>query len=331
MKRGLAICLVFLSLLFPGCRKQEKPQKTTIFAMDTVMDLTIYGEEELLTKAEMLVREMESRLSVTATESELSEWNRGEREDLSPETASLIARALAVCARTNGALDITVYPLVRAWGFTTGNYRVPTEAERLDLLSSVDYQSVSVDGTTVRKNIAGIEMDLGAVAKGELGDRLAQMLREAGVQSALLNLGGNVVAIGSKPNGDPWRVAITDPNDNGYLGYLQVSDASVVTSGGYERNFTANGITYHHILNPATGLPADSGLLSVTIVGTDGLLCDAMSTACFVMGLEKSIAQWKAHRDFEAVFLTVEGEIYLTEGLESSFTAVDRKVQVIRA
>ena len=299
--------------------------------MDTVMDLTIYGEEELLTKAEMLVREMESRLSVTATESELSEWNRGEREDLSPETASLIARALAVCARTNGALDITVYPLVRAWGFTTGNYRVPTEAERLDLLSSVDYQSVSVDGTTVRKNIAGIEMDLGAVAKGELGDRLAQMLREAGVQSALLNLGGNVVAIGSKPNGDPWRVAITDPNDNGYLGYLQVSDASVVTSGGYERNFTANGITYHHILNPATGLPADSGLLSVTIVGTDGLLCDAMSTACFVMGLEKSIAQWKAHRDFEAVFLTVEGEIYLTEGLESSFTAVDRKVQVIRA
>ena len=331
MKRGLAICLAFLSLLFPGCRKQEKPQTATIFAMDTVMDFTIYGDAELLTKAETLVREMESRLSVTATESELSEWNRGEREELSPETVSLIERALAICARTGGALDITVYPLIRAWGFTTGNYRVPTEAERLDLLSSVDYQSVSVDGTTVRKNIAGIEMDLGAVTKGALGDRLAQMLRESGVESALLNLGGNIVALGKKPNGDPWRVAIDDPAGNGYVGILQVSDVSVVTSGGYERNFTENGITYHHILDPATGIPAESGLLSVTVVGSDGLLCDALSTACFVMGLEKSIDQWKAHRDFEAVFLTAEGEIYLTEGLESSFTAVDRKVQVIRA
>lgn len=336
MKRILAICMAFLSFwsFFIGCRKRTTPQKTTIFAMDTVMDFTVYGDESVLAQMETLVREMEARLSVTVAESELSQWNRGERDSLSPETVDLIKRALDVCTRTNGALDITIYPLVRAWGFTTGNYRVPSEGERTELLSLVDYRTVTVDGTTVQKKFAGIEFDLGAVAKGELGNRLGKMLRESGVQSALLNLGGNVVAVGKKPDGSSWRVAILDPAGDGYLGSLQVTDASVVTSGGYERNFTANGTAYHHILDPATGLPSESGLLSVTIVGADGLLCDALSTACFVMGLEASIDQWKTYRDFEAIFLTEEGKIYLTEGLESSFTAVDRyadaKVTVIR-
>ena len=337
MKRGLAICLAFLSLLclLPGCRKKAEPQTATLFAMDTVMEFTVYGDAEVLARAEAIVRETEAKLSVTDAESELSEWNRGERDSLSFETVSMLRRALAFCERTDGALDITVYPLVRAWGFTTGQYRVPTEKERSELLSLVDYRTISVDGSTVCKGIEGTEMDFGAITKGELGNRLVRMLRESGVQSALLNLGGNVIALGKKPDGSPWRVAIADPDGNGYAGILQVEDASVVTSGGYERNFTENGVIYHHILDPATGFPAESGLLSVTIVGADGLLCDAMSTACFVMGLDGSIEQWRAYRDFEAIFLTDKGGIYLTEGLESSFTALDRyadaKVTVIRA
>ncbi len=336
MKRGLAICMGFLSLLllFTGCRKKEVSKTATIFAMDTVMEFTVYGNSEIMPQLEATVREMENRLSVTVDGSEVAVWNRGGSETFSPDTADLVARALEYCRRTDGALDITVCPLMRAWGFTTETYRVPSAEELAELLEKVDYRHIKADGTTFCKS-AGTEIDLGAVAKGELGNRLIRMLRESGVKSALLNLGGNVVALGNRPDGAAWRIAIEDPGKEGYAGVLQVTDSAVVTSGGYERNFTQNGVVYHHLLDPKTGLPASSGLLSVTVVGADGMLCDAMSTACFVMGLEKSIEQWKTYRDFEAVFLTEAGDIYLTEGLESSFTAVDRyadaKVTVIRA
>ncbi len=337
MRRCIAICLALLSFLLPitGCGSKKNSQSATIFAMDTVMDFTVYGDAGIMPQLEATVREMEARLSVTNAESEIAVWNGGGSENLSPDTADLIDRALGYCRRTDGALDITVCPLVRAWGFTTKNYRVPTADELAGLLEKVNYRNLTADGTAVRRGSAETEIDLGAIVKGELGNRLVKILRASGVQSALLNLGGNVVALGSRPDGTPWRVAITDPAGGGYAGILQVTDVSVVTSGGYERNFTQNGVTYHHILDPKTGFPVESGLLSVTVVGADGLLCDAMSTACFVMGLEKSIEQWKTYRDFEAVFLTGTGEIYLTAGLEKSFTAVDgyvgAKVTVIRA
>jgi len=170
----------------------------------------------------------------------------------------------------------------------------------------------------------GMEIDLGSVAKGYAGQLVAQMLREHGVQSALLNLGGNVQTVGAKPDGSPWQIGIKDPQGEDAMMVLSVEDQAVVTSGGYERYFEQDGQTYWHIMDPSTGHPADSGLISVTIVGDEGVVCDGLSTALFVMGLEKAADLWAQSGDFEAVFVTASGEVYITEGLRDHFALTER-------
>jgi thiamine biosynthesis lipoprotein len=238
---------------------------------------------------------------------------------LSEDVTDLLTQALDICAFTDGALDISIYPVLRAWGFTTGDYGVPAEDTLSELLTHVDYQAIHLDGNTVTLE-PGMEIDFGSVAKGYTGDRVLSLLRENGVTSALLNLGGNVQALGAKPDGSPWNVAILDPRSSDYLAAVEIEDQAVITSGGYERYFEEDGVTYWHIIDPATGAPARSGLISVTIVGDSGLLCDGLSTSLFVMGLEDATALWRQREDFEAVFVTDSGQVYITEGLESRFT-----------
>jgi thiamine biosynthesis lipoprotein len=168
-----------------------------------------------------------------------------------------------------------------------------------------------------------MEIDLGSVAKGYTGDRVIELLRENGVTSALLNLGGNVQALGTKPDGSPWRVAVQDPSGDGCLGVLEIDDQAVITSGGYERYFVEDGVTYWHIIDPADGAPARSGLISVTIVGDSGLLCDGLSTSLFVMGLEDAAQFWRENGGFEAVFVTESGQILITEGLQERFSLLE--------
>jgi thiamine biosynthesis lipoprotein len=172
-----------------------------------------------------------------------------------------------------------------------------------------------------------MQIDLGSVAKGYTGDCILEQFRNQGVTSAILNLGGNVQTLGAKPDGSPWRVAITDPVSAGNAGMVEIIGKAVVTSGGYERYFEEDGVVYRHIMDPSSGYPVDNDLLSVSIIGDSGLVCDALSTALFVMGLDRAAAFWKAWGsdsngacDFEAVFITVDGKIYITEGLEDSFS-----------
>ena len=228
-----------------------------------------------------------------------------------------------MCADTDGALDITIYPVVRAWGFTANDvdyeYRVLGDDEISELLALVDYRKVEISDNSVTLG-EGMMLDLGAVAKGYASDRIAGYLRQNGVTSALLNLGGNVYALGKKPNGTEWTIGVADPTNGGYLGSMQVADMAVVTSGGYERFFTgSDGVRYHHIIDPSTGRPAESGLASVTVVGDSGARCDALSTALFVMGPDAAYDYWREHGGFEAVFLTADGELFVTAGLEDNF------------
>ena len=148
-------------------------------------------------------------------------------------------------------------------------------------------------------------------------------MKQGGAASALLDLGGNIQAVGSKPDGSPWRVAIRDPAGDGNIGVVEVADQVVVTSGGYERYFEEDGVLYWHIIDPATGWPARSGLTSVTVVGESGLLCDGLSTALFVMGREGALEHWRQHRDFEAVLVSEDGSVTITAGLEGRFTPAD--------
>lgn len=272
------------------------------------------GDGTLLDAAENRVRDLEALLSVTDETSEVYALNHSGSAQLSPDAAELLAQALALCARTGGALDVSVYPILRLWGFTTGAYAVPSGDEIAALLPLVDYTQVGLDGSSAVLS-PGMEIDLGSVAKGYAGDVLAAFLRQSGVTSALLDLGGNIQAVGAKPDGSPWRIGVRDPEGEGNLGVVTAEDKAVITSGGYERYFEKDGTRYWHILDPKTGSPARSGLASVTVVGESGLLCDALSTALFVMGRDGAVAFWRdncSDLHFDLVLVEEDGSITCT-------------------
>ena len=327
MKNWLSAALLSAAFLLTGCSgaPAQGPESATFFAMDTAMDFTVYGDAALLDEAETLIGSLEEQVSVTDEHSDIYAIDHTGSGSLSGNAAELMEQALELCRRTGGALDISVYPIVRAWGFTTGSYQVPDEETIQSLLPLVDYTQIQYDAATgVVALPEGMEIDLGSVAKGYAGQLAAQMLREHGVQSALLNLGGNVQTVGAKPDGSPWQIGIKDPQGEDAMMVLSVEDQAVVTSGGYERYFEQDGQTYWHIMDPSTGHPADNGLISVTIVGDEGVVCDGLSTALFVMGLEKAADLWAQSGDFEAVFVTASGEVYITEGLRDHFALTER-------
>ena len=306
--------VALLAFIFLCCFSAQAAESRTFFAMDTVMTLQVpSAEETLLDCCEARVADLEEKLSVTEEGSWIARLNAGEVVNADDEVRALIAFALQMGAETDGALDITLYPVVRAWGFTTGDYRVPSEKEISALLTHVDYRAVSVSDAEIQLP-EGMMIDLGSIAKGYVSDVLAELLRENGIESALMDLGGNVYCVGSKENGKPWRIGIQSPDGDGYIAALSVSDCAVVTSGAYERYFEAEGVRYGHIFDPSTGRPVSGDLLSVTVIGENGARCDALSTALFVMGSEKACAWLEAHDDVEALLLNTEG-LMITEGL----------------
>ena len=334
MKRVL-IPFFLCTLLLMGCSSQAavktegdgstEPWEDTVFAMDTVMEFKVYGQPELQEQTRELISHVENLWSVTNKESEIYTLNHQGQTDLSPETEDLLKKGLELCRRSDGALDLSIYPVVRTWGFTTGEYQVPEDETLRRLAAAVDYQKISLDETAHTASLPqGTEIDLGSIAKGYTGDRLAALLKEAGVTSALLNLGGNVQTIGGKPDGSPWKVAIRDPFGDGNLGVAEIKDQAVVTSGGYERYFEQDGKTYWHIMDPKTGYPADSEFVSVTVIGDHGVVCDGFSTALFVMGLDRAAELWRQSNDFDAIFVDHDGNVTITEGLEGRFKLIDQ-------
>ena len=287
------------------------------------MTIIAYGvnTESVLDQAEERVTELEKTWSVTDENSEIYAVNHSEGENvhISPETAELLDFSLDISEVTDGALDCTMYPVLTEWGFTTGNYKIPTDEKISELLENTGYEKISLDGqnVTIPENM---QIDFGAVGKGYTGDLIVDILQENGIESALLDLGGNIQTIGTKPDGTDWKPGLRSPFDEGSFATLEISDCAVITSGGYERYFTGDdGETYWHILDPEIGKPTHSDLVSVTIVGKEGKLCDSLSTSLFVMGLDKATELWKQRDDFEMVLVSEEGEIYLTEGLEENF------------
>ena len=234
MKRFFFLLFLCLPLLLSGCAEKEASREC--FAMDTVMQLRAYGPQAAaaLDAAEQEIYRLEGLLSCQDPEAELARCNAGS-ETVSEETAALIQTALDLSAATGGAYDPTLYPLTLAWGFSGGQYRVPDEAELSALRTQTGAEHVQVDGCRVRLD-AGTQLDLGGIAKGYTAGRIRKILQDAGVRAAIVSLGGNVAAIGKKPGGGDWIVGLQDPQDPGsYFGTVAVSDACVVTSGGYQR------------------------------------------------------------------------------------------------
>lgn len=321
MKLRRLTVLLFILCLLASCAPAE--HAASFFAMDTVMSVTVYGEDGQAAAevAEAEIKALDRLLSVTNGASEIYAANHsgGKSVTVSDETAALLSQALELCGETGGVLDVTIYPIVKAWGFTTGTYQVPSEDVLAGLVKQVDFTRLTLEGNTLTVP-EGMELVLGAVAKGYAADRVAEVLEARGVGCAKLELGGNIHLIGSKPNGLPWNIAVRDPFGEGYLGVLETEGGAVVTSGGYERYFEQDGVTYWHIIDPSTGWPAHSGLVSVTIVSQSGTLADALSTALFVMGKEKAVAFWRARQDFDFILIGEDGTVTVTPGLDKRFT-----------
>lgn len=328
MKRCVILIFICLALLLCAC--SAKSVSHEFFAMDTVMQLTAYGAHaaDALADAEAEVYRLEALLSCQDAGAELARCNAGQRS-VSEETAQLVRTALAFSDATGGAYDPTLGVVSQTWGFGSGEAHVP-EAEALTaLLAHTGADKVQLDGSDILLT-DGVQLDLGGIAKGYAAGCIRTILQDAGVSSAIVSLGGNIAVVGTKPSGEDWQIGLQDPaNPDACFGVVSVSDACVVTSGSYQRFFESNGVRYHHILNPQTGYPAESGLLSVSVIAQDDAMADALSTALFVMGLDAGAAFQKAGTlPFEAVFVTTDGSVYITAGLTERYRS-DRPYQVL--
>lgn len=306
---------------------ETKSAQKDVFAMDTYMTVTAYGEQaEAATDAAIEeIERLDDLLSTGDEISEIARMNQNGGGQLTEDSAYLLERAIELYDETEGAFDVAIYPVMEAWGFTTQNYQVPSEETLQALLpltdgSKIEYDDEAMEVTFGRK---GMKIDFGGIAKGYTSARIMEIYQEYGITSGMVNLGGNVQVLGSKIDGSDWRVAIQSPDDaNDYIGVLEVRNKAVITSGGYERYFEQDGKTYHHIIDPSTGYPAENELISVSIISEDGTLADGLSTALFVMGKDRALEYWSAHSNaFDAILLTEDDVIYVTEGIADDFTS----------
>ena len=318
MKRILAAFLLLLCLA--GCTPQPKSYTADFFAMDTFMSITAYGEDEqaaqdTAVQLEQRINALEPALSRTREDSDLYRLNHadGAACEVSEDTYAAIEAAVQFAEWTGGAFDPTMAPLTDLWGINTDHAHVPAQTEIDAALTHVGYQNIELLGNNQVRLLNGAQLDLGGIGKGFATDAAAAMLD--GTQGVLATLGGNIGAYGENPNRDSgnWVVGIADPDDNAaFIATVEVRGLSVVTSGDYERYFEQDGKRYHHIFDPATGYPADSGLRSVTVIDESSTRADALTTALFVMGLEEGMA-FCGQNDIAAVFVTADKQVHVTD------------------
>ena len=291
------------------------------FAMDTFMTLTVYGPEaeKACDAAVAEIDRLDRLFSTGNPESEVSKLNAAGSLVLSEDGQILVKRSLETWKDTDGAFDIAIYPIMDAWGFTGEDRHVPSPETLSELLPLCDAGKLAFDESRGELKLPeeGMMIDLGGVVKGYASADVIGILKSRGIESACLNLGGNVQVLGKKQNGDPWRIAIRDPEkEDKYLGVLHLTDTAAITSGGYERYFEENGKTYHHIIDPETGYPAENGLTSVTVVTPDGTLADMLSTSLFILGTDRAIRYCEDHKgEFDAILFTDGRKMYATSGL----------------
>jgi len=325
---ALLLCLAML-LPLAGCGESRESQ-TAVFAMDTYMTLTAYGKnrEAGLQAAEGVIRSMDAMLDPELPTSTVYAMNHagGESVVVPGQVARMLSTARTVYEQSGGALDLTIYPLVSLWGFVDGKYYVPKDEEIAGALGRLCFDQVvlssfpATGSHTVTMPPQG-QISFAAAAKGCAANYAIEAMRNAGVTSGIISLGGNIQTLGLKPDGTRWRIGITDPfNPDTWLGTIDVGETAVVTSGSYQRYFTdAHGTTYHHLLRPKTGYPANNTLVSVTIICEDGTLADCLSTAMFVLGESQALSYWRTYGGFDMILITNDYRVVCTSGLIEEF------------
>ncbi len=331
----LLLALAIGMIIYRLSVREETPGTESFFGMNTIMTITAYGEfrDEALYSAKLTVSELENMFSVTIPDSDVSKINTadGESVGVDEKLVYITETALEYSALTDGAFDITMYPVSKLWGFDGGENRVPSDEEISEVLKNVGYKKISVDDKAMTISVPrGTGLDYGAIAKGYAEDETVRTLKNLNIESAIINFGGSISMIGSKPSGKPWVIAIKSPEGSGSAGTLALRDCSVVTSGKHERFFTdADGREYCHIMDPNTGRPVESEFDSITVICDSAMMGDALSTAFYVKGWEWALSYRSTHPGIELV--GVSGlTVYLTEGIADSFTPAEGFEAVIR-
>lgn len=327
------IIIIFLSSCSNSSAKYTQKYEDQFFAMGTVITQQLYYDDsqKVFEEVKKRFKDIENSMTINTPGSLVDNLNSksgsGSFVKLNKDIIYVLSKAKNFASLSKGSFDVSVGPLVKAWGVFTDNPRIPNKNEIDKLKSLVDYNDIklnekSLSASLKRKNQI---VDLGGIAKGYAGDEAIKIFKKHGITSAFVNLGGNVVTLGGKPDGSPWKVGIQNPRgpDGEYIAIVKVSGKTVVTSGDYERFFEKDGVRYHHIIDPTTGYPSKSGLISTTIVTSLSIDADALSTSTFVLGLEKGMALVKKMKDTEAIFITEDKKIYTTTGLKDKITITD--------
>lgn len=343
-----AASLLLSSAAFSGCSLKantaensdagsQEPVSATAIKLNTAVTVTIYDSQdrELLTECMNLCDKYEKIFSRTASDSELYQLNHREltpvagTEDtfqVSDPLAELIKKGLYYSELSEGAFDIAIEPLTSLWDFTAEDPQVPEDRLIQEALTKCDYHNVSVsDNNEVILKTEDTAIELGAIAKGYIADRLKDYLISQGVKSAIINLGGNVLCIGGKPNDSSFKIGIQKPfaDRSETIAVMDIKDKSVVSSGVYERCFEQDGTLYHHLLNPRTGYPYDNGLIAVTIISDESVDGDALSTTCFALGLEDGMKLAESLDNVQAFFVTSDYEIHYTKDFQKEITVTE--------
>ncbi len=341
VKRIIAILMVvFISLSLTACGNNNQQYTRTDFMMDTVMQVTAYGKNAKKAVDESMekLKEIDNLMSSQKNGSDVEKINENAGKKyvkVNPETFYVIKTALKYGKISGGNFDITIAPLANLWGIGTNHARVPSESQIKEVMKYINYRDVSLNAKDyeVKLKKQGMAIDLGGIAKGYAADEIENIMKKNGIKHALINLGGSSVYMyGSKPDGSNWNIGIQDPfGDKGkYFAIVSGKDMLIDTSGNYERYFIQNGKRYHHILNPFTGYPAESGVVSTTIVSTNikSIDADALSTITFILGVEKGMKLIESMPGVDAIFVTPDYKVYATSGLKGKLKITDSRFKL---
>lgn len=333
---GLFMCCLTL-MIFTGCgldsngskkTSPSDPLRRTEVLMGTTVSVSLFDhqDETILDEAFERVKLLENELSLNKDSTLLTELNASAGTTPHPVNDVLfdiVQKGYYYSELTDGSFDVSVGPLVKLWNIGLPETRVPSNDEIQNVLPLINYKQIELDeeAKTIYLQTPGMQLDLGGIAKGYTADSLATLLKSKGVEHALIDLGGNIYALGTKVDGSLWKVGIQDPFEsrNNTVGYIPIANQSVVTSGIYERYLEADGKKYHHILDPSTGYPFDNEIAGVTIISETSIDGDALSTAVFSKGLEEGLEFVKSLPNIDAIFITKDSKVYLTDGIKDDF------------
>ncbi|MFZ5967209.1 MAG: FAD:protein FMN transferase [Bacillota bacterium] len=339
-KAKAAMLILILMIIFTGCSKKDEMVTDSTYMLGTYLQINIWTQDaekgkEIIQQCFQRISDIEKRMSVNIEDSDVSKININAGKasvQVESDTDYVLTKALEYARATDGAFNPAIGKLVALWGIGTEKENVPSDNAIQEALQYVDYHKIDMkDGRNVRLEAEGMRIDLGGIAKGYAADEVAKILSENGIKKAIINLGGNVLVMGSKEENTPWKVGIQNPFEptGTYMGVVELTDKTVVTSGNYERYFEKNGKRYHHILDPKSGYPAENGIISSTIIADKSIDADALSTGVYVLGLEKGMALIEGLQGVECILINDKSEVFLSSGIKDRFKITNDQFKVV--